>query len=55
MFGSLSVIPALIMMDDIYLLAKAWKQSKNIRKRIDKKEVVKCLKNIANDTYLSRM
>lgn len=24
-------------MGDIYLIAKAWKQSKNIRKRIDKR------------------
>ena len=43
------------MIDDIYLIAKTWKQSNNIRKRIDKRRGCKMPKNIANDTYLSRM
>ncbi|SBV92942.1 hypothetical protein KL86DYS2_10454 [uncultured Dysgonomonas sp.] len=52
----LSISHYVIMItDDIYLIAMSWKQFRNIRKRINKKEVVKCLKNIANDTCLSRM
>lgn len=43
------------MTDGIYLIAKTWNLSKNIRKRIDKRRGCKMPKNIANDTYLSRM
>lgn len=42
-------------MNDIYLIAKTWKQAKGIRKLIDKRRGCNMPKNIANDTYLSRM
>lgn len=43
------------MIDDIYLIAKTWNLSKNIRKRIDKRRGCKMPKNIANAAYLYRM